>query len=312
MRIAIIYTGSLRTCEKTLPYCLENIIKSNIDDIIDVFSIIDCNHEQKDSTRKLLKNNFKDNLKYLSFFDEFKYDWLVIQEVLLKNTHLNKIPNVHKKYLQNSGSMIEWYQFYLASQQIEKHENKTSQKYDYIIRLRTDIVISRPINFYWTKPESFNFDSEYILSKDFNPISIINSILRPSFIDKVNEDFFPSKMNEVVPTRFPELQKYIKDFNFVLAVRKNLFFILPRKFLEQISELGIKYGNIKLNHNEQEWFWNSETQFLNICYNNNIPVFNSCTQLEEDSLYKYNYKNYFDNNYILKDSLNTICFICRM
>lgn len=51
-----------------------------------------------------------------------------------------------------------------------------------------------------------------------------------------------------------------------------------------------KYGTYQLK-NDAYWF-NAECQLKKVCLENQIDFFSSTSQLEDDSLYKYNQLNY--------------------
>jgi hypothetical protein len=87
--------------------------------------------------------------------------------------------------------------------------------------------------------------------------------------------------------------------------------------------------NDNINGVFDEYFWNGETQFQRILFYNNITQFNSCALLEDESLYKYDSRNYFitererereretdkEQNIkkeILNEKNNIFLFICRL
>jgi hypothetical protein len=95
-------------------------------------------------------------------------------------------------------------------------------------------------------------------------------------------------------TFFKELENYIKNGNYVISLRKNVIYFMKREMMDTIHILGITYGKYKPENNNY-WF-NAESQFEEICCQNNIDVFNSTTPLEGNSLYNYNHNDYFDEN----------------
>lgn len=52
-------------------------------------------------------------------------------------------------YIKNSGSMIEYYQLYLAYLKMCNYEGTNNFKYEYIIRSRTDTIFTKPVDFHW-------------------------------------------------------------------------------------------------------------------------------------------------------------------
>lgn len=79
----------------------------------------------------------------------------------LRETQLQKMNNCQDwiiNYLRNSGSMIEYYQMYLAYKSLEEYENNNNIQYDYVLRFRTDTVIKDKLDF----DIMFDFDRDYI------------------------------------------------------------------------------------------------------------------------------------------------------
>jgi hypothetical protein len=170
MRIAVLYTGALRTIKGTIEFFKKNVLYANPQNTVDIFATI-----QNDSTKsdeeweKFLTHHLQQNLKSLTWFDKNSPTWITLRENLLTPM---QISDRWKDYLRTSGSMIEYYQMsksYEAmelSEAVERHSapraplsSRTSvaeasasappSRYDYIIRCRTDTVIAKPIDFNW-------------------------------------------------------------------------------------------------------------------------------------------------------------------
>lgn len=162
LSIAIIYTGELRTIEKTMYYFKKNILEINPSIHLHVFAILQ-NCEEMDSW---IRENMGEHLKSLEWLDKFDTTWKTIQKRLLSNMNISQN---WKDYLENSGSMIEYYQLYLAYSNMVKYEYNTNIRYDFVLRIRPDIVINKPLDFsvfrkdsyYYTKLfDSIQLDSE--------------------------------------------------------------------------------------------------------------------------------------------------------
>jgi hypothetical protein len=87
-----------------------------------------------------------------------------------------------KHYLRTSGSMIEYYQLYLAYQALEKYEIEHSMKYDFVLRFRTDTVLKDIICF------DDIFQKEHVL----HVVNQINDVLN---IGMDSENFLGTFMN---------------------------------------------------------------------------------------------------------------------
>ena len=99
---------------------------------------------------------------------------------------------------------------------------------------------------------------------------------------------------------------------FGILFNTNIIFILFTHIsiiFTNISNLGITYGSEHKMENNDYWF-NAESQLDQIFIENDIDVFDSTTKLEHDSLYGYNENVYFENN-VLKKSHEFLFFIRR-
>ena len=113
-------------------------------------------------SNKIIKTHIGSHLKSLTHFCKSDILWNSIQDNLLNNMQINK---KNYNYLKTSGSMIEYYQLYLSYQSLLEYEKSQNIKYDYVVRLRTDVIYTQPltfnfINFPLSCKESFNFEIE--------------------------------------------------------------------------------------------------------------------------------------------------------
>jgi len=307
-KIAIIYTGEIRTCETTLPFFKKNVL---LNDDYHVFSVVQTTYNN-DYYTNLIKENIQDNLKSLIFFDN-NNDWVQIKTNLLNEMVLNEY---WKYYLSNSGSMIEYYQMYLAYKNIQEYENIHDFKYDFVLRYRTDTVLKDIINF-----DLSRYNTEYIkqlfykipnhskiISKEslFYFMNIVFNEKRIDYNDMyLNNNVNTDQLNNLLSIQdedefFREVENYIKNGDYMISLRKNVIYFMKRSLMDKVHVLGITYGKY-ISSNNNYWF-NSESQLEEICCQNKIDTFSSTSTLEELSLYSYNHVNYFDeNNQLLDD-----------
>ena len=224
--------------------------------------------------------------------------------------------------------MIEYYQMYLAYQRIVEYEYKNNFKYDYVIRIRCDVIITHPIYLDWDM-----YDEAYI-KKCFEEIQAHkkyeNLICPDALIIFMNSLFFKNRIycdveienNCIISSDnfkiflqtnnekifFSMLKEYLNKGKFLITLRENVIFFIKRKYMTFIALLGITYGMYK-NKKDDYWF-NSESQLKQICIENDIDIFDSYTKLEVDSLYNYNENNYYNNNELIKNN-NVFFFIKR-
>ena len=129
MKRAVLFTGALRTIKKTMRYFKQNIL---LNSDVDVFACIQNDTSTPNSEwESWLREEMGEHLKLIMWFslDEHQ-DWVSIRDKLI--SHLN-LSDYWKNYIKTSGSIIEYYQLYLAYLKMCSYED-THQTYKYIIR----------------------------------------------------------------------------------------------------------------------------------------------------------------------------------
>ena len=321
--IAILYTGETRTIEKTIEFFKQNILSGSQN--IHVFAVLQGDVKIETWFREKMGNH----LKSLEWFERNDIVWKSIQKRLIDNI---VIEQNWKTYLENSGSMIEYYQLFLAYSSMVKHENNTNIQYDFIMRMRPDVIINKPIDFSIFTQNSVNYKNlmECIqlhygkqIGSDItkNDVFILmNSLLdnnRYKYITYThgnsimeNNYYNNSEINDLCKDfSYDALAKYIQHGKYVISLRKNVVYLANRKHFVNIASLGIMYGMQRMADFEI-WF-NAESQFETSCLNNGLAIFNSTTSLEDKSLYEYNSANYFEEEELVKQGSTFLFFICR-
>lgn len=335
-KIAIIYTGEVRTIEKTISYFKENAI---VNENYHVFAVLQTNNIEYFDT--FVKDNIGDNLKSINWFDYTNEEWINIRETLL--SQMTTVEEEWLYYLRNSGSMIEYYQMYLAYKNIEFYEKTHNFEYDYIMRIRCDVVLTHPIYFDW---DSFTTDDVKSLLYEIKEINSFESIISYDVInifmnaiyhknrilcknnnfsynqfskqfknllsknDKDNENNEDKdKEKEKEEDFIQSLLDYLLTGNYAITFRKNIIYFMKRRLFTNISKLGITYGSEHKMENNDYWF-NAESQLDQIFIENDIDVFDSTTNTEAESLYNYDENVYFENN-VLKRTHEFLFFIRR-
>jgi len=156
--IAVLFTGQIRTLEKTIHNFQKNILENNPNHTIHVYAVLEYPHHLDNSENQNQKQEYIQ--KYEQIFQQYththlkKIHWLSSQDEDLKNHKSHVLQNLHisdgwKDYLGNrSGSISEYYQLNIGIKFIEEEQQKNPQiKYDYFMRTRCDIMIPNPISF---------------------------------------------------------------------------------------------------------------------------------------------------------------------
>ena len=340
VKVAIFYTGEMRTINKCFEYFKNNVL---INENVHVFATLQTHPYTEKYNQSVLERNLNEHLKSLKWFrneDDEEYtsirDKLINEAFFLYENQIYSFPDQLKDYLKNSGTIAETYQYYLSYLEMKKYENIHNFKYDYIIRIRSDIIITKKIDFSF-----LDLSNEDILKRLVNISYLIfetdmmsNKCLKYFMISLIDEnrvkanlndtDCFLNNNNELEKiNNIEQLQNYIKYGKYILTIRKNLFFIIKRNLFEPIHDLALKYCKMNDNINGvfDKYFWNGETQFQRILFYNNITQFNSCALLEDKSLYNYDSREYFitekeketeTEKEILNEKNNIFLFICRL
>lgn len=334
VKVAIFYTGEMRTINKCLEYFKKNVL---INENVHIFATLQTNPYLEKYNQSQLEKYLNVHLKSLKWFrnnEDEEYtsirDKLIDEAYFLYEKKIYYFPENLKKYLKSSGTIIETYQYYLSYLEMKKYENIHNFNYDYIIRIRSDIIITKKIDFSF-----LDLSNEDILKRlvDIRYLIFENDMmsikcLKYFMISLIDENRVKANLNDTTCflnnnelqkiNNIEELQNYIKYGKYILTIRKNLFFIIKRNLFEPIHDLALKYCKMNDNINGvfDEYFWNGETQFQRILLYNNITQFNSCALLEDESLYNYDSKNYFiteteTNKEIIDEKNNIFLFICR-
>ena len=309
MRIAVLYTGQLRTIRKTLPFFKKNML-CNPD--VHVFACVQHDvSESIDETTSWLRNELGDHLKVLQWFNPGDGTFVNFREHLL---HDLEITDAWKGYLRRSGSIIEYYQLQCIYHTLFRHETKHGYTYDYIIRCRPDTVFCKPIDFEWLTMSEHQIQSRLqtiqdqciqkgIETTDTKLFDIfMNTLLHKNIsMDIVNPSYNSYRTNSFIQPQNPlQIQTFLNHGRYILTFRTNLLYIVKRDYFYLIPCLGTMYGLFKFPLFEHEHWFNSETQFQAVCYHTNLTIFDYESKTENDSLYNYEESSYFTSHGELK------------
>ena len=328
MKVAVLFTGALRTIKKTMRYFKQNVL---LNSDVDVFACIQNDTTVENSEwESWLRDALGEHLKILTWFsiDEHQ-DWVSLRNKLL--SHLN-LAESWKKYLISSGSMIEYYQLYLVYLKMCSYED-THQRYQYIIRVRTDTIFAKPIDFHWlhwsnseVEERIQTINSTLIQSNievtpqntlSYFMSTIISDSLIPN-IPNILTRYLPNRdcvaaaaMTTTVTTVAADaMNQYIKTGAYILTFRANNLYIVSRELFNTIPTLSHIYGFLKSPHNDDYWF-NAENQFQSACYFSGLSVFDYNTLFEDKSLYEYDETRYFDADFNILNHYMLYCLVRR-
>jgi hypothetical protein len=356
LNIAVFYTGQLRTYKKCIQYLKKNIL---FHENVHIFATLELKETAKHQTKMeieierekhetILKTHLSSHLKSLVWFNNNDETFINHRNKLIENCYINynnkkfyldDLNSCFKPYLKNSGTITELFQYYISYHEMKQYEEKNNINYDYILRIRTDIVLCKEIDFSFLQLTNKDIENRILKIKETlfpedetiyenqriknKYISLImNSLLDENRIYSQNVYYSNFVMNNFELYNiftFQDLNNYIKNGNYILTIRKNLFFLIKRNFFDSIYDLCLNYGTIHFETTNylNNYFWDAETQFEKYLQNKQINKFDSTHLFEDQSLYQYDKKKYFlqqeeQKKEILNPNMNDIyLFICR-
>jgi len=319
MKVAVLFTGALRTIKKTMRYFKQNVL---LDSDVDVFACVQNDTDTPNSEwESWISLEMGNHLKLITWFSPDEHqDWISIRDKLI--SHLSLIDR-WKNYIKNSGSIIEYYQLYLAYLKMCSYED-THQRYKYIIRVRTDTIFAKPIDFHWlnwtdseVEERVQTINNELTLSNievtpqntlNYFMTTIISDDLIPN-IQNIMARYIPNQYN-TIPSTVADLNQYIKTGAYILVIRANNLYVVSRESFNLIPTLSYMYGFLKSPYNDEYWY-NAENQFQSACYFSGLAVFDYNTLFEDKSLYEYDEKRYFDLNFNVMNPAMLYCLVRR-
>ena len=317
MKVAVLFTGALRTIKKTMRYFKQNVL---LNPDVDVFACLQNDTSISNSEwESWIREEMGDHLKLITWFSPDDHqDWISLRDKLI--SHLNLIEH-WKNYIKNSGSIIEYYQLYLSYLKMCSYED-THQRYKYIIRVRTDTIFAQPVDFHWINWSDSEVEER--IQKINNELTLSNIEVTPKntltyfMTTLISDKLIPNMQNittryipnqyGVIPSSVTELNQYIKTGAYILVIRANNLYVVSREFFNLIPTLSFMYGFLKSPYNDEYWY-NAENQFQSACYFSGLAVFDYNTLFEDKSLYEYDEKRYFDLDFNILNPYMLYCLV---
>ena len=334
MKLAIFYTGLFRTFEKTYKYLFENVL---LNDECHIFACIDKADEDK---KEILEEKLGKHLKTICFVEKYNEE---MRDIWNNHVFLALNGKVHHSWidylLHRSGSVFEYYQLYKCYQNMIEYENENNIKYDYVLRIRLDMIINQKIDFSWLNIQEQDVEIRIEkIKKIYNTsdqekitMILIQTILNPGIIlnercienelciydENSIDGTFCNNLDENIrqvitcsPENFVQnLVKYIHTGDYMLTIRKNLSFLFKREYADNICTLVWNYGKYPYYKPHDYWF-NAESQLQNVLVKTGKSIFDYTAYFEDKSLYEYNPNNYFEQDETIKN-IDILYFLVR-
>jgi hypothetical protein len=317
MRVAVILTGALRTIKKTIRYLQKNVIQTH-GNSVHVFACIQNDTSQSEEEwNAWFTGQLGDHLKSMVWFSSDRFpEWVITRDRLLEHMHLD---DGWKNYLRTSGSMIEYFQLYLAYQKM----CYCKEKYDYLIRARTDTIYNKAVDFHWltwTDEEIADRIDHIRRQLDDMHVDVTDTKIINYFMNTIISDDLMLNMKEIMAEYCPSaddhieldprlLGEYIRNGRYILTIRRNNLYVVRRDLFHMIPSLAFMYGQLTSPYSDAYWF-NAECQFRSACYHSCLTIFDYNTLLEDKSLryaHEWNEEDFFVNG--VCDSRMLFCVV---
>ena len=313
MKVALLLTGALRSIQKTIIYLQRNVLCTDA-------HVFACVQNDSQQTNEEWSDWFADQIgsKLISIqWFETNDQWLAIRESLINSM---VVSDSVQNYLRTSGSMIEYCQLQMANQKMVQQEFAQQWQYDFVVRVRTDTIFCKPIDFRWLRWTEEDIQNRISKIKEKAPLAtdktififFMTSLLSDDTIENISNFIGQSILLEPLPAlTAASLLRYLHDGRYILTFRKNLLYIVRRNLFQLIPAIGSLYGLLTFPGIEPLYRWNAESHFQAACYNAAISIFDYITVLEDNSLYDYAEQRYFDSDFNITNPLLLYCLVRR-
>ena len=226
-------------------------------------------------------------LKSLRWFRLEEYpEWAVHRDKVLVGMPM---ADLWKDYLKTSGSMVEYLQLYLVDQEMRAHEG-LDEKYDYVVRARTDSIFTVPLDFHWLRwsDDDVKARMDRVAGEVADPVAMFMGTLLFQELPELTQVHAMSTPAEAPLPEFnaAALNQYLKTGRYALTLRRNNLYLMRRAcFYLLPAALAFGYGlpRSPATDNPDYWF-NAECQFRTACHYADLALFDYSTNFEEASL----------------------------
>jgi hypothetical protein len=212
--------------------------------------------------------------------------------------------------------MIEYLQLQYAYLAMCNYEQLLGFQYDQVIRMRTDTVVAKPMDFHWLRwsDDEVKQRMDTIQQKlaetgiDSGPNNVfsyfMSTVLSDDLIPNLKQlliAYLPSQNASKgdVPSTPQQLNKYLRKGKYILTIRKNLVYVVRRSLFHMIPALASLYGTFRSPHSDNCWF-NAECQFQGACYHSGLSSHEYSSAFEELPIEQrdaWNERDYFDEDF---------------
>ena len=312
MKVAVLFTGALRTIKKTMRYLKQNVLLHSDVHVFACLQNLKTNPTEDWNT--WLRTVLGSNCMSITWIDHDIYSqWEPQRENLLRHMAISE---EWKAYLRHSGSMIEYLQLQQAYLAMCNYEQLLGFQYDHVIRMRTDTVVAKPLDFHWLSwtdaqvEERMGAIRQKLVESgmDSEPKSVfsyfMSTVLSDDLIPNLKQlliGYLPSHTagKQDVPSSPHQVNKYLRSGKYILTIRKNLVYVVRRSLFHMIPSLASLYGTFRSPYSDHCWF-NAECQFQGACYHAGLSSHEYSSAFEElpiEQREAWKERDYFDADF---------------
>lgn len=341
MKTAILFTGQLRTIQRTSKVLKKNLIDPNNSDVF-----IFCEERladqqygtQESGSLEHLKNAWGSSIKSLVVADEDPAYWRgtsdsppIREEYRTSRGSVEGLSPGGKLWYESTGAALEYYQLRKAYEEMCAEEERTGEKYDVVCRCRFDVALLKEIKFSnYYSPEVF-WSSIEAARKQARKLGLgSRDILYAALLSGGNMD----RMQQVLHGEMAEIgySGVVDAENLGDCIRASKGDVLYQRYLEVVKSIDIKEklsDNVIADFLSQVpgvfaircnvLYFTARSRFDNIVsLSNCVGEYSSDTDLDwcsenqfsmhlvSNGLISFNYQSRSDENYLLGIELGAI------
>lgn len=319
--VAVLLTGALRTIEQTAPHLVAQVLEpvERAGGLAHVYACLENDTSLEDAAwgRWLdgalgaSGDGGRRRLRALRWCSKAGDPlWQQLSAHLDAGLAESGVDPGSRAYLMAGGSMFEYHQLRLAHERLFRE----GARYDWLLRMRTDAVLLRPLRFDWltwpaervaarlaalrgeaADPPSAGEDET--LASRFLATLLLEDEALPSVLPRLRHLSLLAADGARLPTSAAALRRYLGEGRYVLTLRANLAYLVRQRDFGLVPALGGFYGALRLPPGRagDPWWWNAEQQFQAACRASGLDVHDYSTLHEESSLYAYERSRFFDD-----------------
>lgn len=261
--LAVLLTGQYRTFDRTWQLIHKHLLQPN-----DARVFVFAEHSDPEAARAAIVDRWRDHVGSCTVLPSTRTeDYHHILVHLLKSKPAIQAEAMHKagfnqNYLVSSGSVLEYYQFLRAYDQMLAYERQHDVKFTVVVRSRLDVVFTVPLEL----RSFFSTNHAETTEAEFTSLGV------PLVAERQHAWIYRNQI------RNPPSTRRLQERDVVWTFRKNVVWIGRREVMDRLYPLLYWYGTYVT---DSPYSFNSETQFNEFCFAHNITTVDFHTAVEE-------------------------------